>query len=179
MRACHGMHATDQQGFKLVKRSDGAPREADQRLHNGERVPDTMTKFTNEELPMRFRVSKPQQSAYRGDEISSSHRFGQIGVGALVQGNLPWLQRQRGRLQHQQAGVLVLHDPTKLQPRHVGELSVDYGKFDWICLDRSYGGGPACGRMHAIAQCGKLTRFMMTARLIAIDDQYGHALFPS
>src|SRR5262249_4233825 len=40
------------------------------------------------------------------------------------------------------------------------------------------GGGRACRRVHAIAQSSELTRFAKTTRLIAIDDQDGHAQYP-
>src|SRR6185295_1517259 len=141
---------------------------------------DAMTEFTDEELPMRLGVSQPQQGANRADEFQGLYWFGQISVRDVLEtGNIIHGRRQRGRgLQHKQASVLTLDELTKLQSSHVGKLNVDDGKLYGICGDRRYGGRRACRRVHAISQCGKLTSFAKAARLIAVDDQDGHALYP-
>src|SRR4029453_10449861 len=102
MSARHGVDATYQQGFKLIERGNGTPREADEGLNDLQGVLDAMTEFTDQQLPLRLGVSQPQQGANRADEFHALDWFGQISVRDVLEiGSIIDWRRGRGRgLQH-------------------------------------------------------------------------------
>src|SRR5262245_11747510 len=81
-------------------------------------------------------------------------------------------------LQHQQTGILTLDPLATLKRGPVGNSPVNDGNLAAASADQIQVRGCACMLMHSVTLCGELTRFDIAARLMASDDQNGHAQFP-